>query len=105
MRLNAVRQGLDLVLGLGDAHAAEKSPFLDPPGGRDQLAHGPHHAVGELERVKIARADDDQRAEQQRGVEAQLVDSRALEQHADIVQDLVGALDLLAELGLEHARA
>ena len=70
------RQRLDLVLGLGDRHARREIALLDPPGGVDQLADRPHQAVGELQRGEDRQADDDQRAEQQRGIEFQLVGSR-----------------------------
>ena len=38
IRLKAVAERLDLVLGLGDRHPRREVARLDPPGGADQLA-------------------------------------------------------------------
>ena len=65
---------LHLVLGLGDRHARGEIAGLDPAGGSDQLADRPDQPVRELQRGQDRQADNDQRAEQQRGIEAQLVD-------------------------------
>ena len=71
------RQRLDLVLGVGDRHSRREVALLDPPCGVDQLADRTHQPVGDLQRGQDREPDDDQRAEQQRGIEAQLVDARA----------------------------
>ena len=62
----------------------------------------PDEPVGHLQRGKDRQPDNDQGAEQQRGVEPQLVGPRPRQQHLIIVHHFVGALDLLLELRLEH---
>ena len=56
IRLNAVGQRLDLVLGLGDRHAGREIALLDPPRGGDQLADRAHQPVGEPQRGEDRQA-------------------------------------------------
>ena len=69
------RERLDLVLALRDRHPSREIARLDPPGGVDKLARragqgGPRSSSA----VTIDKPDDNQRAEQKRRIETQLVD-------------------------------
>ena len=71
------RKRLNFVLAsFATGTRAEKSPCLDASGGGDELADRADHAVGDLQGREDRQADDDQRAEQKRGIEPQLVDAR-----------------------------
>ena len=62
---------------------AEKSPSSIRPAAPTSCADRPHQPVGELQRGQDREPDDDQRAEQQRRVEPQLVGARSLRAATD----------------------
>ena len=98
------RQHLNFILGLADLHPGREIAGLDPAGGANQLTHRPHQPVGQLECRRDRQRDDDQRPEQQGGVEAQLIGARFGEQALIIREHAIGANDLRSELRVEYPR-
>ena len=66
---------------------AEKSPASIRPAAVTSSPTGRTRRSASRSAVRIDKTDDDQRAEQQRGIEPQLVDSRALQQRLIVAQD------------------
>jgi hypothetical protein len=70
----------DLVMPARHRHAGGEVALTHPPRRADQLAHRPHDTIRHRQRDPDRRAHDQQRHQQQRGVEAQLQRARAIEQ-------------------------
>ena len=87
----------------GDRYAGGKVAGFDPTRGIDELPDRPDQPVRELERGQDGQADDDEGAEEERRVEAKLVNSRAREQCPVILEGRHLHRSSVLELGIEHA--
>ena len=84
------RQRADLVAFVGDHDAGGEIAGGDAPRGVDQLADRADQAIGDVERDRDRDGDDQQRADQQRDIEAKLPVARAIDEQIIVAEDVLG---------------
>ena len=96
------REHSDFVFASLDRKTNGKIALLNPPGSIDECANRSDQPVRDAQRSHDREADDDQRAEQQGGVEPKLIGPASIDQRAVILENRVRALDLRFDLGIDH---